>query len=188
VPGHRSGPPGLLGLKPQGLRAGSSRVGATFAAGGYPTTSRDDPVASADPDYAFCGGSSDRGGLARRPPRAMCRAFGRSDAMRPGRSTRAHRRHRCRHGGSDDRGPRHFHRLVRGRSDMAFFAHPTLAGAADSPPPMCRGTFGLRPRCESISHHGGRLRLFAAICRRRQATVLQTGMDDAPACRDGPAA
>jgi ribulose-bisphosphate carboxylase large chain len=67
-----------------------------------------------------------------------------------------------------------FHRLAREHSDMAFFAHPTLAGAAIAPPLLFGKIFRLLGADAVIfPNHGGRFGYSPETCRRLAATALQ---------------
>jgi ribulose-bisphosphate carboxylase large chain len=67
-----------------------------------------------------------------------------------------------------------FHRLVREHSDMAFFAHPTLAGAAIAPPLLFGKLFRLLGADAVIfPNHGGRFGYAPETCRRLAATALR---------------
>jgi ribulose-bisphosphate carboxylase large chain len=67
-----------------------------------------------------------------------------------------------------------FHRLVREHPDMAFFAHPTLAGAAIAPPLLFGKLFRMLGADAVIfPNHGGRFGYSPATCRLLAATALQ---------------
>ena len=67
-----------------------------------------------------------------------------------------------------------FHRLVREHPDMAFFAHPTLAGAAIAPPLLFGKLFRMLGADAVIfPNHGGRFGYSPETCRRLAATALQ---------------
>jgi ribulose-bisphosphate carboxylase large chain len=67
-----------------------------------------------------------------------------------------------------------FHRLVREHPDMAFFAHPTLAGAAIAPPLLFGKLFRMLGADAVIfPNHGGRFGYAPGTCRRLAATALQ---------------
>ena len=67
-----------------------------------------------------------------------------------------------------------FHRLVREHSDLAFFAHPTLAGAAIAPPLLFGKLFRLLGADAVIfPNHGGRFGYAPDTCRRLAATALR---------------
>ena len=84
-----------------------------------------------------------------------------------------------------------FHRLVADNPDMAFLAHPSLAGAARIAPPFHFGKLFRMLGADAVvfPNHGGRFgyspetcRAIAAARARRRATAC------APACRFRPAA
>jgi ribulose-bisphosphate carboxylase large chain len=67
-----------------------------------------------------------------------------------------------------------FHRLVREHPDMAFFAHPTLAGAAIAPPLLFGKLFRMLGADAVIfPNHGGRFGYSPETCRRLAATALR---------------
>jgi ribulose-bisphosphate carboxylase large chain len=67
-----------------------------------------------------------------------------------------------------------FHRLVREHPDTAFFAHPTLAGAAIAPPLLFGKLFRMLGADAVIfPNHGGRFGYSPATCRRLATTALQ---------------
>ncbi|HEY6255242.1 MAG TPA: RuBisCO large subunit C-terminal-like domain-containing protein [Xanthobacteraceae bacterium] len=67
-----------------------------------------------------------------------------------------------------------FHRLVREHADMAFFAHPTLAGAAIAPPLLFGKLFRMLGADAVIfPNHGGRFGYSAQTCRQLASTALQ---------------
>jgi ribulose-bisphosphate carboxylase large chain len=67
-----------------------------------------------------------------------------------------------------------FHRLVRDHSDTAFFAHPTLAGAAIAPSLLFGKLFRLLGADAVIfPNHGGRFGYSPETCRRLAVTALQ---------------
>jgi ribulose-bisphosphate carboxylase large chain len=66
-----------------------------------------------------------------------------------------------------------FHRLVREFSDIAFIAHPTLAGAAMAPPLLFGKLFRMLGADAVIfPNHGGRFGYSAQTCRQLAATAL----------------
>jgi ribulose-bisphosphate carboxylase large chain len=66
-----------------------------------------------------------------------------------------------------------FHRLVRENSDIAFFAHPTMAGAAIAPPLLFGKLFRMLGADAVIfPNHGGRFGYSPDTCRRLAATAL----------------
>jgi ribulose-bisphosphate carboxylase large chain len=66
-----------------------------------------------------------------------------------------------------------FHRLVREHSDIAFFAHPTMAGAAIAPPLLFGKLFRMLGADAVIfPNHGGRFGYSPDTCRRLAATAL----------------
>jgi ribulose-bisphosphate carboxylase large chain len=66
-----------------------------------------------------------------------------------------------------------FHRLVREHPDMAFFAHPTLAGAAIAPPLLFGKLFRMLGADAVIfPNYGGRFGFSPETCRRLAATAL----------------
>jgi ribulose-bisphosphate carboxylase large chain len=66
-----------------------------------------------------------------------------------------------------------FHRLVREHPDMAFFAHPTLAGAAIAPPLLFGKLFRMLGADAVIfPNHGGRFGYSPDTCRRLAATAV----------------
>ena len=67
-----------------------------------------------------------------------------------------------------------FHRLVREHPDMAFIAHPTMAGAAIAPPLLLGKLFRMLGADAVIfPNHGGRFGYSPQTCRRLAATALQ---------------
>jgi ribulose-bisphosphate carboxylase large chain len=67
-----------------------------------------------------------------------------------------------------------FHRLVREHSDIAFLAHPTLAGSAIAPPLLFGKLFRvLGADAVIFPNHGGRFGYSPETCRRLAATALQ---------------
>jgi len=67
-----------------------------------------------------------------------------------------------------------FHRLVREHPDLAFFAHPTMAGAAIAPPLMFGKLFRMLGADAVIfPNHGGRFGYTAETCRRLASTALR---------------
>jgi ribulose-bisphosphate carboxylase large chain len=67
-----------------------------------------------------------------------------------------------------------FHRLVREHSDIAFLAHPTMAGAAIAPPLLFGKLFRMLGADAVIfPNHGGRFGYSPETCRRLAATALQ---------------
>jgi ribulose-bisphosphate carboxylase large chain len=66
-----------------------------------------------------------------------------------------------------------FHRLVREHPDIAFFAHPTMAGAAIAPPLLFGKLFRMLGADAVIfPNHGGRFGYAPETCRRLAATAL----------------
>jgi ribulose-bisphosphate carboxylase large chain len=66
-----------------------------------------------------------------------------------------------------------FHRLVREHSDIAFVAHPTLAGAAIAPPLLFGKLFRMLGADAVIfPNHGGRFGYSPQTCARLAATAL----------------
>jgi ribulose-bisphosphate carboxylase large chain len=66
-----------------------------------------------------------------------------------------------------------FHRLVREHPDLAFFAHPTMAGAAIAPPLLFGKLFRMLGADAVIfPNHGGRFGYSPQTCRRLAATAL----------------
>jgi ribulose-bisphosphate carboxylase large chain len=66
-----------------------------------------------------------------------------------------------------------FHRLVREHPDVAFFAHPTLAGAAMAPPLLFGKLFRMLGADAVIfPNHGGRFGYSAATCAQLAKTAL----------------
>jgi ribulose-bisphosphate carboxylase large chain len=66
-----------------------------------------------------------------------------------------------------------FHRLVREHSDIAFVAHPTLAGAAMAPPLLFGKLYRvLGADAVIFPNHGGRFGYSPETCRRLAATAL----------------
>ena len=66
-----------------------------------------------------------------------------------------------------------FHRLVREHPDVAFFAHPTLAGAAIAPPLLFGKLFRMLGADAVIfPNHGGRFGYSPATCAELAATAL----------------
>lgn len=67
-----------------------------------------------------------------------------------------------------------FHRLVREHSDMAFFAHPTLGGAAITPALLFGKLFRMLGADAVIfPNYGGRFGYSAPTCRELAATALR---------------
>jgi ribulose-bisphosphate carboxylase large chain len=67
-----------------------------------------------------------------------------------------------------------FHRLVREHPDMAFFAHPTLAGAAIAPPLLFGKLFRMLGADAVIfPNHGGRFGYSPETCARLASTALR---------------
>jgi len=67
-----------------------------------------------------------------------------------------------------------FHRLVREHPDIAFFAHPTMAGAAIAPPLLFGKLFRMLGADAVIfPNHGGRFGYSGETCRRLASTALQ---------------
>ena len=68
-----------------------------------------------------------------------------------------------------------FHRLVRDHADIAFLAHPTLAGAARIAPPLLLGKLFRLLGADAVifPNHGGRFGYSADTCRRIARTALQ---------------
>jgi S-methyl-5-thioribulose 1-phosphate isomerase len=67
-----------------------------------------------------------------------------------------------------------FHRLVREYPDLAFFAHPTLAGAAIAPPLLFGKLFRMLGADAVIfPNHGGRFGYTAETCARLASTALR---------------
>jgi ribulose-bisphosphate carboxylase large chain len=67
-----------------------------------------------------------------------------------------------------------FHRLVREHPDMAFFAHPTMAGAAIAPPLLFGKLFRMLGADAVIfPNHGGRFGYSPETCRRLASTALR---------------
>jgi ribulose-bisphosphate carboxylase large chain len=67
-----------------------------------------------------------------------------------------------------------FHRLVRAHPDIAFLAHPTLAGAAMAPPLLFGKLFRMLGADAVIfPNHGGRFGYSPETCRSLAATALQ---------------
>jgi ribulose-bisphosphate carboxylase large chain len=67
-----------------------------------------------------------------------------------------------------------FHRLVREHPDIAFFAHPTMAGAAIAPPLLFGKLFRMLGADAVIfPNHGGRFGYSPETCARLAATALQ---------------
>jgi ribulose-bisphosphate carboxylase large chain len=67
-----------------------------------------------------------------------------------------------------------FHRLAREHPDLAFFAHPTLAGAAIAPPLLFGKLFRMLGADAVIfPNHGGRFGYSPETCRRLAAAALQ---------------
>jgi ribulose-bisphosphate carboxylase large chain len=67
-----------------------------------------------------------------------------------------------------------FHRLVREHPDMAFFAHPTMAGAAIAPPLLFGKLFRMLGADAVIfPNHGGRFGYSPETCARLASTALQ---------------
>jgi S-methyl-5-thioribulose 1-phosphate isomerase len=66
-----------------------------------------------------------------------------------------------------------FHRLVRENPGVAFFAHPTLAGAAIAPPLLFGKLFRmLGADAVVFPNHGGRFGYTPETCRRLARTAL----------------
>ncbi len=67
-----------------------------------------------------------------------------------------------------------FHRLVREHPQLAFFAHPTMAGAAIAPPLLFGKLFRMLGADAVIfPNHGGRFGYSPDTCARLAATALQ---------------
>jgi ribulose-bisphosphate carboxylase large chain len=67
-----------------------------------------------------------------------------------------------------------FHRLVREHPDMAFFAHPTMAGATIAPPLLFGKLFRMLGADAVIfPNHGGRFGYSPETCRRLASTALR---------------
>jgi ribulose-bisphosphate carboxylase large chain len=67
-----------------------------------------------------------------------------------------------------------FHRLTREHSDVAFVAHPTLAGSAIAPPLLFGKLFRMLGADAVIfPNHGGRFGYSAETCRELAATALR---------------
>jgi len=67
-----------------------------------------------------------------------------------------------------------FHRLVREHPDIAFFAHPTMAGAAIAPPLLFGKLFRMLGADAVIfPNHGGRFGYSGETCRRLASSALQ---------------
>src|SRR5258707_9458070 len=74
-----------------------------------------------------------------------------------------------------------FHRLVREHPDMAFFAHPTLAGAAIAPPLLFGKLFRMLGADAVIfPNHGGRFGYSPETCRRLASAALREWHDLRP--------
>jgi ribulose-bisphosphate carboxylase large chain len=162
-------------LKPQGLRAGKlAELAQHFAAGGIDYIKDDHGLA--DQAYSPFAARVEaiaaalRGGATRYVPSLS----GDLDAMR-------RQIDMARTAGIDAvmaapmiAGLANFHRLVREHPDMAFFAHPTLAGAAIAPPLLFGKLFRMLGADAVIfPNHGGRFGYSPAICRLLAATALQ---------------
>jgi ribulose-bisphosphate carboxylase large chain len=162
-------------LKPQGLRTGKlAELAQHFAAGGIDYIKDDHGLA--DQAYSPFAARVEaiaaalRGGATRYVPSLS----GDLDAMR-------RQIDMARTAGIDAvmaapmiAGLANFHRLVREHPDMAFFAHPTLAGAAIAPPLLFGKLFRMLGADAVIfPNHGGRFGYSPAICRLLAATALQ---------------
>jgi ribulose-bisphosphate carboxylase large chain len=67
-----------------------------------------------------------------------------------------------------------FHRLVREHPDVAFFAHPTMAGATIAPPLLFGKLFRMLGADAVIfPNHGGRFGYSPETCRRLASTALR---------------
>jgi ribulose-bisphosphate carboxylase large chain len=68
-----------------------------------------------------------------------------------------------------------FHRLVRDHTDLAFLAHPTMAGAARIAPPLLLGKLFRMLGADAVifPNHGGRFGYSPDTCRRIARTALQ---------------
>jgi ribulose-bisphosphate carboxylase large chain len=67
-----------------------------------------------------------------------------------------------------------FHRLVREHPDMAFFAHPTMAGATIAPPLLFGKLFRMLGADAVIfPNHGGRFGYSPETCRRLASNALR---------------
>jgi len=67
-----------------------------------------------------------------------------------------------------------FHRLVREHPDIAFFAHPTMAGAAIAPPLLFGKLFRMLGADAVIfPNHGGRFGYSGETCQRLASSALQ---------------
>jgi ribulose-bisphosphate carboxylase large chain len=67
------------------------------------------------------------------------------------------------------------HQLARESPDIAFIAHPTMAGAARVAPPLLLGKIFRLVGCDAVifPNHGGRFGYSAETCRRIAATALE---------------
>jgi ribulose-bisphosphate carboxylase large chain len=67
-----------------------------------------------------------------------------------------------------------FSRLVRENRDVAFFAHPTLAGAARIVPPLLFGKIFRMLGADALvfPNHGGRFGYSPGLCRQLASTAL----------------
>jgi ribulose-bisphosphate carboxylase large chain len=162
-------------LKPQGLRAGKlAELAQHFAAGGIDYIKDDHGLA--DQAYSPFAARVEAIAAALRDgaTRYVPSLSGDLDAMR-------RQIDMARTAGIDTvmaapmiAGLANFHRLVREHPDMAFFAHPTLAGAAIAPPLLFGKLFRMLGADAVIfPNHGGRFGYSPAICRLLAATALQ---------------
>jgi ribulose-bisphosphate carboxylase large chain len=168
-------------LKPQGLSADKlAALAARFAQGGIDYIKDDHGLA--DQAYspfaarveAIAAAVRDLGQPAARATRYVPSLSGDLDAMRAQIAV-------ARGAGIDTvmvapmiAGLANFHRLVREHPDLAFFAHPTMAGAAIAPPLLFGKLFRMLGADAVIfPNHGGRFGYSPETCRRLAATALQ---------------
>ena len=161
-------------LKPQGLPpARLAELAARFARGGIDYIKDDHGLA----DQAYSPFAARVAAIAD-ALRAVERETGRRtryvpsltgdlDAMRAQIARRARRRHRHRDGAPMIAGLSNFHSWSRENPDMAFLAHPTLAGAARIAPPLLFGKLFRMLGADAVvfPNHGGRFGYSPETCR-----------------------
>ena len=163
-------------LKPQGLPpARLAELAARFARGGIDYIKDDHGLA--DQDYSpFAARVEAIADALRaveretgRRTRYVPSLTGDLDALRRADRGRAGGRHRRRDGAADDHAACRISRqLVRENPDIAFFAHPALAGAARIAPALLFGKIFRMLGADAVifPNHGGRFGYSAETCRR----------------------
>ena len=181
-------------LKPQGLTpARLADLAARFARGGIDYIKDDHGLADQaySPFAARCEAvaaalrrSNRRASALRAEPDRRSRC-----AARPDRCGEE-RRHRHRDGAADDHGPVEFCQLVAENPRLAFFAHPTLAGAARIAPPFLFGKIFRMLGADALvfPNHGGRFGYSPETCGDRARTRARDWHGLRPRFRSRPAA